>query len=174
MALSMPLPTTLTHVGALVAVLLKLGPDGNAESRAHLARVAMAAQVDGIVISNTSAERPDTLASAHRAEKGGLSGAPLRAQALRACAELYVLTEGKLPIIGVGGIDSGAAAYERIRAGASLLQLYTALVYSGPGLVDSIHAELRERLEADGFATLGDAVGVDAARIAAAAAAADR
>ena len=152
-------------------VLLKLGPDGTTESRAHLAHVAVAAGVDGIVISNTSAPTAEGvprggLGSEHRGEAGGLSGAPLREVAQVVCAEMYQLTGGKIPIIGVGGVDSGEAAYARIRAGASLLQLYTALVYKGPGLVCDIQDELRDLLAKDGFKDVSEAVGVDASKIA--------
>ena len=112
-----------------------------------------------MVIANTTVARPPTLASAEAHEPGGLSGKPLFAPSTALLAEMYRLTGGKLPLIGVGGIASGADAYEKIRAGASLVQLYTALVYQGPGLVPRIKQELTTLLARDGFATLAAAVG---------------
>jgi dihydroorotate dehydrogenase len=97
--------------------------------------------------------------SRHRDEAGGLSGAPLKALALQRLRDFRKATGGGLPLIGVGGIGSGSDAYERIRAGASLVQLYSALVFEGPGLVRRILAELDQRLEADGFTNVAEAVG---------------
>ncbi|HET7594613.1 MAG TPA: quinone-dependent dihydroorotate dehydrogenase, partial [Stellaceae bacterium] len=140
-------------------LLLKIAPDLTPEERADLAAAALATRIDGMVIANTTVARPPTLASAQAHEPGGLSGKPLFAPSTALLAEMYRLTEGKLPLIGVGGIASGADVYEKIRAGASLVQLYTALVYQGPGLVQRIKEELAALLARDGFASVGAAVG---------------
>ncbi len=140
-------------------LLLKIAPDLAPDERADLAAAALATRIDGLVIANTTVARPPTLESAQAHEPGGLSGKPLFAPSTALLAEMYRLTGGKLPLIGVGGISSGADAYEKIRAGASLVQLYTALVYQGPGLVRRIKEELAALLARDGFATLAAAVG---------------
>jgi dihydroorotate dehydrogenase len=140
-------------------LLLKIAPDLTPEERADLAAAALATRIDGLVIANTTVARPPTLDSAQAHEPGGLSGGPLFAPSTALLAEMYRLTGGKLPLIGVGGIASGADAYEKIRAGASLVQLYTALVYQGPGLVRRIKEEVAALLARDGFATLAAAVG---------------
>ena len=143
-------------------LLLKIAPDLTPADRADLAQAALASGVDGLVIANTTVARPPSLHSPHAHEPGGLSGKPLFAPSTALLADMYRLTSGKLPIIGVGGIASGADAYEKIRAGASLVQLYTALVYHGPGLVQRIKRELAALLARDGFVSLADAVGVAA------------
>jgi dihydroorotate dehydrogenase len=140
-------------------LLLKIAPDLAPEDRVDLAQAALASHVDGLVIANTTVARPASLRSPEAHEPGGLSGRPLRAPATALLGEMYRLTQGRLPIIGVGGIASGADAYEKIRAGASLVQLYTALVYHGPGLVLRIKRELEALLARDGFARLAEAVG---------------
>jgi dihydroorotate dehydrogenase len=140
-------------------LLLKIAPDLAPGERAELAESALATGIDGLVVANTTVARPDTLQSTHAHEPGGLSGRPLFAPSTALLAEMYRLTGGKLPIIGVGGIASGADAYEKIRAGASLVQLYTALVFQGPGLIATIKHELAALLARDGFASLAEAVG---------------
>jgi dihydroorotate dehydrogenase len=140
-------------------LLVKIAPDLTPDERADVAAAALATRVDGLVVANTTVARPATLESAQAHEPGGLSGRPLFAPSTALLAEMYRLTAGKLPIIGVGGISSGADAYDKIRAGASLVQLYTALVYRGPGLVTRIKLELAALLARDGFASLGDAIG---------------
>jgi len=140
-------------------LLLKIAPDLAPQERADLAEAALATGVDGLVVANTTVARPDALTSPEAHEPGGLSGKPLFAPSTALVAEMYRLTAGSLPIIGVGGISSGADAYDKIRAGASLVQLYTALIYRGPGLVAAIKRELAALLARDGFATLAQAVG---------------
>lgn len=140
-------------------VLVKIAPDLTDAQLADICALARAGGMDGLTISNTTVERPDTLKSANRSETGGLSGAPLMVPATRLLADAFVEVRGKVPLIGVGGVASAADAYAKIRAGASLVQLYTALVYEGPGLPRRILAGLRERLRADGFASLREAVG---------------
>ena len=144
-----------------VRVFLKIAPDMDAGALAELCAVAEAAGVDAIVATNTTLGR-EGLRSAHRAEAGGLSGAPLRELAQRVLGDVYRLTGGRVPLVGVGGIASGADAYARIRAGASALQLYSALVYGGMGLVGTILRDLDAALARDGFDSVAQAVGVDA------------
>lgn len=147
--------------GAGPPILVKIAPDLSAREREDIAAVALETGVDGLVVSNTTVARPEGLQSAHRAETGGLSGAPLMGPATACLADIYRLTEGKLPLVGVGGIASGDDAYAKIRAGASLVQLYSALVYDGPALVARIKADLAARLKNDGFARISEAVGAD-------------
>ncbi len=148
--------------GARPPLLLKIAPDLTEEDKRDIAEVALAAGIDGLIATNTTVERPAGLADPRRAEAGGLSGRPLFAPSTRVLGEMYRLTGGKLPLVGVGGVASGADAYAKIRAGASLVQLYTALVYHGPGLAGRIKAELADLLAADGVASVADAVGADA------------
>ena len=117
--------------------------------------------VDGMVISNTTVSRPATLKSEFKNEKGGLSGEPLREKSTETIREMYKLTQGKVPIIGVGGIASGKDAYEKIKAGASVVEVYSALVYQGIGLVPRIKKELVELLQKDGYKNISEAVGKD-------------
>ena len=117
--------------------------------------------VDGMVISNTTVSRPATLMSEFKNEKGGLSGEPLREKSTETIREMYKLTQGKVPIIGVGGIASGKDAYEKIKAGASVVEVYSALVYQGMGLVPRIKKELVELLQKDGYKNVSEAVGKD-------------
>jgi len=142
-------------------LLLKIAPDLNDEDLADIAAVALAGGLDGLIVSNTTIARPDSLKSEHSSQTGGLSGAPLFTASTAVLSRMYALTQGKLPIVGVGGIASGADAYAKIRAGASLVQLYSALVYEGPGLVTRINRELVTLLKRDGFACVADAVGAD-------------
>lgn len=142
-------------------LLIKLAPDLTPEDLAEAVKAARAENLDGIVVSNTTISRPDTLKSARRGETGGLSGAPLFELSTRVLSDVYRLTEGKIPLIGVGGIASGADAYAKIRAGASLVQLYSALVFEGPALVNKINRQLALLLKRDGFTSVAAAVGAD-------------
>ena len=142
-------------------ILLKVAPDLTSEDRRDVADVVLAEQIDGLIATNTTIERPESLRSAAAAEAGGLSGRPLMASATQVLSDLYDLTEGRVPMIGVGGVASGADAYAKIRAGASLVQLYSALVYGGPGLVRRINLELAALLRRDGFDGVAGAVGTD-------------
>lgn len=144
-------------------LLVKVDADADDAAAADVAAAALAAGVDGIVVSNTTLDRPPAVAAhAHGGEAGGLSGAPLRAKATAAVARMHKLLKGKLPIVGVGGVDSGDAAYEKIRAGASLVEMYTALAFDGPALVPRVKRELAALLARDGFKSVAEAVGVDA------------
>jgi dihydroorotate dehydrogenase len=150
-------------IGRCVPLLVKLSPD--AVGVDDLVAVALAHGVDGLVATNTAAGRDGLATDAatlERIGRGGLSGRPLAARSLALVRHLYRITEGRVPLVGVGGVDSADAAYARVRAGASLVQLYTALVYEGPGVVRAITRGLAERLDRDGFATVAEAVGVDA------------
>jgi dihydroorotate dehydrogenase len=149
------------HLDRPPPLLLKIAPDLTDEDKADIATVAAATGIDGLVVSNTTIARPAALPERWHHEAGGLSGAPLLAPSTALLHDMYRLTGGRLPLIGVGGIASGADAYAKIRAGACLVQLYTALVFQGPALVAAIKRDLAAALAADGFATLGEAVGAD-------------
>jgi dihydroorotate dehydrogenase len=142
-------------------LLVKIAPDLADEDLIDIAEVARDIGIDGLIATNTTIQRPPGLKDAQSAEIGGMSGAPLMNMSTSILARIYELTEGKLPLIGVGGVSSGADAYAKIRAGASLVQLYSALVYHGPGLVNQIKRELVIHLKRDGFAAISDAIGAD-------------
>ncbi|MBT9382592.1 quinone-dependent dihydroorotate dehydrogenase [Pseudooceanicola sp. CBS1P-1] len=141
-----------------IPVFLKIAPDLDAEGLADIAAVARDSGIDAVIATNTTLERRG-LNDPQGPEAGGLSGAPLFEKSTRVLARLSELTEGKVPLVGVGGISSGAQAYEKIRAGASALQLYSALVYGGLSLVPTILRDLDALLARDGFSTLAEAVG---------------
>jgi dihydroorotate dehydrogenase len=142
-------------------LLLKVAPDLTDDDRRDIATVALEDSLDGLVVSNTTLARPASLRSRYRSETGGLSGRPLFEPSTALLGEFYRLTGGRIPLIGVGGIASGQDAYRKVRAGASLVQLYSALVFQGPGLVAAIRRDLAAALRADGFHSLGEAVGAD-------------
>jgi dihydroorotate dehydrogenase len=143
-------------------LIVKIAPDLSPEDCHDIAEVLLARGVDGLIVSNTTTARP-ALRSDSRDEAGGLSGVPLLEPSTKILAEMYRLTEGKLPLIGTGGIASGHDAYRKIRAGASLVQLYTALVFQGPRLIGQIKQELADLLTTDGYDNIAQAVGADAA-----------
>lgn len=143
-------------------VFLKVAPDLDEAGIEAIVRAALDNRMSGLIVSNTTLARPDTLKSRHRGEAGGLSGAPLTNMSNSVLRRFRQLAGADLPLIGVGGINSVESAYARIRSGASALQLYTALIYEGPGLVGRLRDGLAARLKADGYASLADAVGVDA------------
>ena len=146
--------------GAGPPLFLKVAPDLAPADVDDLARAALDHRLDGLIVANTTVSRP-VLASRHREETGGLSGAPLKALALQRVRDFRKAVGGQLPLIAAGGIDSGADAFARIRAGASLVQLYSALVYRGPGLARTINAELKQLLAREGFANVAEAVGTE-------------
>lgn len=149
------------------AILLKIAPDITLDALDAMTATALRRGVQGLVVSNTTIARPETLREASLArETGGLSGRPLFAAATRLLAETYLRVGGKLPLVGVGGIDSAEAAWTKIRAGASLLQLYSSLVYAGPGLIPEIKAGLVQRMKAEGAPQLAPLVGRDAIALA--------
>jgi len=143
-------------------LLVKIAPDLSEAELADIVEVSLQRGIDGLIVGNTTIGRPPTLKSRHKDESGGLSGAPLKPLAHEVLRRAYRLTRGRLPLIGVGGIESGADAYARIRAGANLVQLYTALVFDGLGLVVRIKRELAALLARDGLASVAAAVGLDA------------
>ena len=142
-------------------LLLKISPDLEHSEVSDIAKVALDENLDGIIISNTTLARPQSLKSPEKNEAGGLSGAPLFCPSTHLLRCVYELTDGSIPLVGVGGISSGADAYAKIRAGASLVQLYTALVFDGPGILSQIKCDLAALLERDGYLTIADAVGAD-------------
>ncbi|XP_043469279.1 dihydroorotate dehydrogenase (quinone), mitochondrial [Leptopilina heterotoma] len=141
-------------------LLLKLAPDLTEEERQNIAEVVLnkKTQVDGLIISNTTIDRSH-LKSVNRDEIGGLSGKPLTQTSTEMIADMFQRTKGKVPIIGVGGIFSGSDAYEKIKAGASLVQIYTSFIYHGPPIVGKIKDELNKLLLQDGYSSLSEAVG---------------
>ncbi|CAL1539972.1 unnamed protein product [Lymnaea stagnalis] len=144
-------------------LLVKIAPDLNEEEKKDIATVITRpkSKVDGLIISNTTVERPQSLVSKNKSETGGLSGAPLREKSLETIRDMYRLTNGQVAIIGVGGVSSGKDAYDKVKAGASLVQLYTAMIYQGPPVVAKIKRELDELLRNDGFTHISEAVGAD-------------
>jgi dihydroorotate dehydrogenase len=139
-------------------ILLKIAPDLDAGAMDEIADVVRASGIEGLIVSNTTIARPP-LRSANAGETGGLSGKPLLAPSTQVLAQMHQRLAGAVTLIGVGGIASGEDAYAKIRAGACLVQLYTALAFHGPGLVGRIKRELLACLDRDGFAKLTDAVG---------------
>ena len=139
-------------------VFLKVAPDLEPADVDAIARIALDKGLAGLIVSNTTIARPK-LQSSHAGEAGGLSGAPLRGRALERLRDFRKATGGALPLIGVGGIGSAADAWERIRAGASLVQLYSAAVYEGPGIARQITGGLEQLMRRDGFSSIAEAVG---------------
>jgi dihydroorotate dehydrogenase len=147
-------------------VLLKIAPDLSLAELDDVVHIARSRRVDGMIVANTTVMRPSTLRELARAkEQGGLSGRPLFRLSTRMVAETYVRAEGAFPLIGVGGIDTGGAALTKIRAGASLIQLYSSLIYKGLGLVNDIKNDLASTLLRTGRDSLAEIVGADAATI---------
>ncbi|ABE61445.1 dihydroorotate oxidase A [Nitrobacter hamburgensis X14] len=145
-------------------VLLKIAPDLTLAELDDVVHIARSRRIDGMIVGNTTLARPSSLRDQSRAkEQGGLSGRPLFRLSTRMVAETYVRTEGAFPLVGAGGIDSGGAALTKIRAGATLIQLYSSLVYKGLGLVDDIKRDLMSTLLRTGHDSLSDIVGADAA-----------
>lgn len=142
-------------------LLVKLAPDLDEARQQELAQAITDAEIDGLILTNTTIARPDNLPAPFAGQQGGLSGQPLTQRSTEIIRNFYRLTKGRVPIIGVGGISSGRDAYEKIRAGASLVQLYTALVFKGPAVANSINGELLGLLRADGLSHLSQAVGRD-------------
>lgn len=149
------------RANAAAPLLLKIAPDLTPEEVDEIAGTALDLQLDGVIATNTTVARPDNIGGKYRNEVGGLSGRPLFTPSTAILARLRQTTAGKLPLVGVGGIESGADAYKKIRAGASLVQVYTALVYEGPTLAAEINRDLRRCLQRDGFDHLASAVATD-------------
>lgn len=143
-------------------LFLKVAPDLTAADMDDITSVVLDGIVDALIVSNTTIERPADLKSRFASETGGLSGAPLFAPSTAILRQFAIRTQGRLPLIGVGGIASGQDAYAKIRAGASLVQLYSALIYQGPKLVQQIKTDLLNCLKQDGFTSITQAIGADA------------
>ena len=145
---------------ATVPIFLKVAPDLEPADIDAIARIAIDKALGALIVSNTTITRPP-LKSAHAGETGGLSGAPLRPLALQRIRDFRAATGGAVPLVGVGGIASAEQAWERIRAGASLVQLYSAMAYAGPGIAKTITRGLERLMKRDGFATIAEAVGTE-------------
>jgi dihydroorotate dehydrogenase len=146
-------------------VLLKIAPDLSLSDLDDVVGIARARRVDGMIVGNTTVSRPAGLRDTQLQQAGGLSGRPLLQLADRMLAETYVRVEGVFPLVGAGGIDSGASALGKIRAGASLVQIYSGLVFRGLGLVGEIKAAMLTALESDVSQSIADYVGADAAAV---------
>ena len=144
--------------GFMPPIFLKVAPDLEAADIDAIARIAIDRKLGALIVSNTTISRP-SLSSKHANEAGGLSGKPLRELALRRLRDFRKATGGEIPLVGVGGISTAEDAWQRIRAGASLVQLYSALVYEGPGLARTITRGLERLMERDGFSSIEEAVG---------------
>jgi dihydroorotate dehydrogenase len=140
-------------------MFLKVAPDLNELQIVAICDAVDRHGFDGVIAGNTTLSRPDSLRSRFKSEAGGLSGAPLTALSTRVVADFHACAAGRFPVIGAGGVASGADAYAKIRAGACAVQLYSALVYGGPGLIGRIKRDLAARLRADGFVSVVEAVG---------------
>jgi dihydroorotate dehydrogenase len=139
---------------------VKIAPDVNDAELEYMIATIAGSRVSGIIATNTTITR-DTLTHPNKKETGGLSGMPLRDRSTEIIRQIYKQTEGKLPIIGSGGIFTSQDAYDKIRAGASLVEIYTALIYKGPGINRELHQGLRELLSRDGYSHISEAVGAD-------------
>ncbi|HUZ62131.1 MAG TPA: quinone-dependent dihydroorotate dehydrogenase [Acetobacteraceae bacterium] len=167
--LSAILAAIRTTVPAHPPLLVKIAPDLSDDGLAAVVEVCVAQGAQGLIVSNTTLARPPGLRGAAAGEAGGLSGAPLFARSTRMLARAWLQAHGRLTLIGVGGIATGADALAKIRAGAALVQVYTAFAYAGPALLPRLKAELLAALRAQGFARVAEAVGVDAHNLAEAA-----
>jgi dihydroorotate dehydrogenase len=147
-----------------VPLLLKIAPDVTLHELDDIVEIALAAQIEGLIVGNTTVARPSSLGSVLARESGGLSGVPLFERSTALLRETRARGGTRLVLVGTGGVSSGAAAYAKIRAGATLVQVYTALALKGPALIGRIKAELLALLESDGFARVADAIGVDVDR----------
>ena len=145
--------------GGARPVFLKVAPDLGEGAVGDIVEAALAFGLDGLIVSNTTVARAEGLRSRHRGEAGGLSGAPLFAPSTRLLAQFHAAADGRLALIGVGGVGSAREAYAKIRAGASAIQLYSALALRGPGLIGELAAGLADLLRADGFSSLAQAIG---------------
>lgn len=150
-------------VQSKLPILIKIAPDLNDEELKDIAAVLTRKKknVDGVIISNTTISRPSSLLSENKKETGGLSGRPVKELSNKAIKRFYELTKGELMIIGVGGIENGQDALDKIKCGATLVQVYSAMVYQGPVLVNKIKRELIELLKKEGFSNVQQAVGAN-------------
>jgi len=152
----------MTHPGLeRKPILLKISPDLDEEQQRDIALMSLASGIDGLIISNSTVDRPSKLISRNKNEVGGLSGKPLFIKSTLMLKKMYNLTNGQIPLIGVGGISNGIEFYEKIKSGASLAQLYTALVFQGPNIINKIKQEILSCLKTDGFNNIKEAIGKD-------------
>ncbi len=142
-----------------IPIFLKIDPDLSKQQLGDIADIVLSSTIDGVIISNTSIYRSNELISKYASEEGGISGAPIKKISNLLLKDFYILTNGKIPLIGVGGISNGKEAYERILSGASLIQLYTSLIYSGPSIVNNIKEELIYLLKKDNYNSINKAIG---------------
>ena len=140
-------------------ILIKISPDLNEDQLRDIALIALANNIDGLILTNTTTNRPDYLLSKNKIFKGGLSGKPLFSISNEILRKMYNLTNGQIILIGVGGIESGSDCYEKIKSGASLIQLYTALTYNGPSLISKIKNELSDLIKTDGYKSITEVIG---------------
>ena len=140
-------------------LLIKIAPDLSPGDHEDICEEVLGSTVDGLIVSNTTLSRPESLQSANKMEAGGLSGRPLMPLSTQKLARTYQLTKGQVPLVGVGGIMDGQDAWDKICAGASVVQVYSGLVYEGPAMVGRINRELLRLLQVHGFANVADAVG---------------
>lgn len=152
--------------GQRTPILIKIAPDLTLPELDGMIAVARKREIDGLIVSNTTIARPESLRSANKAETGGLSGKPLFTASTRILAEAFLRVEGQFPLVGVGGVDSAETAFAKIRAGATLVQFYSAMVFKGPGLAKEIKAGLATRARRAGLTRLTALIGRDAAAIA--------
>ena len=145
-----------------IPILLKIAPDHEISQQESISEIALKNKIDGLIISNTTINHKENLISKYKSETGGLSGKPLFESSNAVLKNIYKLTNKQIPIIGVGGIASGKDAYQKIRYGASLVQIYSAFIYQGFELTEEIKRELDELLRQDGFENITQAIGVDA------------
>ena len=144
-----------------IPIFFKISPDLNEEQIRDIALMSLANNIDGLVLSNSTLDRPSTLISNFNDEIGGLSGKPLFLKSTLILKKMYKLTNGQIPLIGVGGISNGLECYEKIKSGASLVQLYSAITYEGPLIIKKILLDLVNLLKIDGYSNIKDAVGKD-------------
>ncbi len=140
-------------------ILVKISPDLNEDQLRDIALISLANNIDGLILTNSTIKRYDNLISINKEKKGGLSGKPLYDNSNSVLKKMYELTNGQIPLIGVGGISSGRDCYEKIKSGASLVQLYTALVYSGPNLINNIKGDLIDLIKTDGYKNVSEVIG---------------
>ncbi len=143
-------------------ILIKISPDLNEDQLRDIALISLANNIDGLILTNSTLKREDHLISANKGKKGGLSGKPLFDVSNTVLKKMFELTNGQIPLIGVGGISNGRECYEKIKSGASLVQLYTALVYSGPNLINNMKSELIDLIKTDGYKNISEVIGKSA------------
>ena len=142
-------------------LLLKISPDMSEEQIRDIALISLANNIDGLIISNSTLDRPGNLRSFAKKEIGGLSGKPLYFKSTLMLKKMYSLTNGQIHLIGVGGVTNGLECYEKIKSGASLVQIYTALTYFGPTIINKILLDLINLLKTDGYNNIKEAIGKD-------------